>query len=109
LSGSVASIFEVHPGMVRFRVVPTNAVVVELIIAPIVYVKGKLYTNSRDLPANYWYDVEQFEKIMRETFEDIAHIVYILSDKLYALVFFKKDDETEIVAYDVKAIVYPTT
>jgi hypothetical protein len=105
---SLAPIFEVHPGMVKFRVVPTNVVVVESIIAPTVYVKGRLYVYSRDLPANYWYDAEQFEKIMRETFKDIAHIVYILSDKLYALVFFKKDDETEIVAYDVKAVVYPT-
>jgi hypothetical protein len=96
--------------MVRFRVVPTNAVVVESIIAPIVNIKGKLYIYNRDLPANYWYDAEQFEKIMRETFKDIAHIVYVLStDKLYALVFFRKNGETEIVAYDVKAIVYPTT
>jgi hypothetical protein len=99
---SIAPLFKAIPGVVKFRVIPTNAVVVESITSTSVYVKGRLYVNIKDLPANYWYDAEKFEKDFRNTFKDVAHVVFVLSDKLYALVFFQGDGEVEIVAYDVE-------
>jgi hypothetical protein len=103
---SVAPIFEVHPGVVKFRIVPANAVVVELVTASMVNVKGKLYVDSRDLPANYWHEADTFKKVMSDTFEDAKLIVFTLSPsgRLYALVFFSRDDSTEIVAFDVREV-----
>ena len=98
---SIRAMFEAHPSIVKFREISTSAIAVEWIKSSIIYVKGKLYTNNRDLPANYWYEADTFEKLMHDAFKNIAHIVYVLSDKLYALVFYQEDGKVSIVAYDV--------
>ena len=99
---SVAPILTIHHGIVNFRIVPTNTVVVDSVTSAMVHIKGRLYTSASDLPEDYRHVAEKFEKETRRIFENVAHIVYVLSDKLYALVFLQGASEIEVVAYDVE-------
>jgi hypothetical protein len=99
---SVAPILTIHYGIVNFRIVPTNTVVVDSVTSAMVHIKGRLYTSVGDLPEDYQHVAEKFEKEARRIFENAVHIVYVLSDKLYALVFLQGANEIEVVAYDVE-------
>lgn len=100
---SVAPILTIHHGIVNFRIVPTNTVVVDSVTSSMVHIKGKLYISISDLPEGYQHVAEKFEREIRRIFENAVHIVYVLSaHKLYALVFFQGADEVEVVAYDVE-------
>ncbi len=99
---SVAPILTIHYGIVNFRIVPTNTVVVDSVTSAMVHIKGRLYTSVSDLPEDYRHVAENFDRETRKLFENVAHIVYVLSDKLYALVFFQGANEIEVVAYNVE-------